>query len=160
VDAPAVEQVLDQFSRSIEQGVSHVAQGEEPYVEPHQLYLAPQQLEEHLKVKRQIHLADLHIYDLDHDKAVLRVDSCGNGDILEQPEGQRIRHLAHRLALWAEQQWSVLLVCRRAGQAQRLIDLLKPYDVVPEPLTGLPWQEQPGTVRWVCGDISRFSVAG
>ncbi|EAT15633.1 transcription-repair coupling factor [Desulfuromonas acetoxidans] len=155
VDAPAVEQTLDQFSRSIEQGVAHMVAGEEPYVEPHQLYLAPQELEQQLRVKRQIHLADLHIYDLDHDKSVLRVESCGNGEFLQQAEPQRIRHLAERLTAWADQQWSILLVCRRSGQAQRLNDLLKPYELDPQPLTTLPWNEQRGTLHWVCADISR-----
>ena len=154
LDEPAVEQAIDQFSRNIEQGAAHIAQSEEPYVEPHQLYLAPQELEQCLKVKRRIHLADLHIYDLEQEKTILRVDSCGNGEFLHQPEAERIRYLAERLSFWNEQEWGVLLVCRRMGQVQRLMDLLKGYGLTPTPLAKLPWNEQRGSLQWVCAEIS------
>jgi transcription-repair coupling factor (superfamily II helicase) len=155
VDGPAVEQALDQFSQSIEQGVSRMAAGEEPYVEPHQLYLAPQEVEQHLNVRRRISLADLHIYELDRDRPVLRVDSFANGEFLQQPEAQRMHYLAERLTGWLAESWGVLLVCRKAGQAQRLIDLLEPYGLKIKPLAQQPWTEVRGEISWVCADISR-----
>ncbi|MCD6525540.1 MAG: transcription-repair coupling factor [Desulfuromonas sp.] len=156
IDPPLIEQSMDRFSQLIQEGVAHMAAGEEPYVEPHQLYLAPQELEQQLNMARRIEISDLHVYNLEQERPVYRIDSCANGEFVQQHgDHGRIDYLVDKLQQWSSDGWGVLLVCRQAGQAQRLVDLLNPHDIYPTLVDQQPWQEQHGRLELMIGDLSR-----
>lgn len=161
IDAPAVEQVMDEFSQQVQHGITRMAAGDEPYVEPHCLYLAPQEIEAQLQVMRRIDLSDLHVYQLEQQRTVYHIHSQGNAEFSQhddatQADGGRIQHLVDKLESWLQDQWRVVLVCRQAGRAQRLCDLLEPHSLVPTLSTKHRWTEsQTSGLTLLIGDLSR-----
>ncbi len=161
IDAPAVEQVMDEFSQQVRHGITRMAAGDEPYVEPHCLYLAPQEIEAQLQAMRRIDLSDLHVYQLEQQRTVYHIHSQGNGEFSQhddatQADGGRIQHLVDKLESWLHNQWRVVLVCRQAGRAQRLCDLLEPHSLVPDLSAGNRWTEnQTSGLTLLIGDLSR-----
>ncbi|MDY0190845.1 MAG: transcription-repair coupling factor [Desulfuromonas sp.] len=172
-DAPAIEQALDKFSQQIASGIERMAASTEPYVEPHSLYLATQELEAKLEQMRRIDFSDLHLYHLEQQRTLFRVNSHSNAGINGTGAGpaakpahgssssSHIHHLVERLHSWLEQQWRVVLVCRQSGQAERLCDLLEPHNITPKIEQHKSWHEaQPAGLSLLIGDLSRgFQLA-
>lgn len=165
-DAPAIEQAMDAFSQHIVSGIARMSASHEPYVEPHDLYLATQELEAKLDQMRRIDFSELHLYRLEQQRTLFRVNSHSNADINSAPiqtapqhgttTGSHIHQLATRLQHWLEQQWTVVLVCRQAGQAERLCDLLEPHHIVPKVERNQHWREaQTPGLSLLIGDLSR-----
>ncbi len=166
-DAPAVEQELDNFSQQIARGIERMAAGSEPYIEPHSLYLATQELEAKLGQMRRIDFSALHLYHLEQQRSLFRVNSHSNAGIhnasgpADKPQhgtatGSHIRRLVTQLQLWLEQQWTVVLVCRQSGQAERLCDLLEPHNLIPKIENNRRWREgQPAGLSLLIGNLSR-----
>ncbi|MEA3466322.1 MAG: transcription-repair coupling factor [Thermodesulfobacteriota bacterium] len=166
VDAPAIEQTMDEFSQQIQHGVMRMATGDEPYVEPYCLYLAPQELEAHLGGLRRIDFSALHLYQIEQERTVYRIHSRSNAEFGQQrdaahADGDRMHHLVKQLRAWMEQEWTVVLVCRQAGRAERLCDLLEPHDLMPTLRPAGRWQEgSPAELSLLIGDLSRgFQLA-
>ena len=174
IDPPAIEQAMDQFNQQITAGIQRMGNGDEPYVEPHSLYLATTELETRLQGLRRIEFADLHLFQMEQDRTVLRINSRSN-DIFNQQlqrkpnsplakstdSGNKIDHIVEQLRSWLQQQWRIVLVCRQAGRAERLCDLLGPYDIVPTLSQNHCWQEQHGSgLSLIIADLSRgFQLA-
>lgn len=161
IDAPAVEQAMDEFAQQIKHGISRMAASDEPYVEPHSLYLAPQEIEAQLQAMRRIELSDLHVYHLEQQRTIYHIHSQGNAEFSQhddptRADGGRIHHLVDTLKSWLQNQWRVVLVCRQAGRAQRLCDLLEPHSLVPTLSSGQRWTEsQEAGLTLLIGDLSR-----
>lgn len=166
IDAPAVEQSMDEFGQQIQHGITRMVASGEPYVEPHSLYLAPQEIDAQLKAMRRIDLSGLHVYQLEQQRTIYRINSQGNGAFSQhndttQADGGRIQHLVEKLEFWLQNQWRVVLVCRQQGRAQRLCDLLEPHNLVPTTVSGRRWCETSSHgLSLLIGDLSRgFQLA-
>lgn len=156
VDPPAVEQAMDLFSRQIQHGIERMRSGDDPYVEPQQLYLAPQQMEAQLAQLRQIDIAALHVYQMEQQKTVYHIHCQGNAEFAQQHAEQgRIHYLAQHLQHWQDQQWRVQLVCRQAGQAERLCDLLRPHGLAVQRRQSRHWQEDFSGLNLVVAELTR-----
>jgi len=170
-NSPAVEQALDQFNQQINAGIKRMSSGDEPYVEPHTLYLAPQELEAKLAAMRRIDLSDLHLYHLEQQRTVFQINSRSNSAIISAnplssqhnttEDRGRLHQLVSQIKSWLEQKWAVILVCCQAGQAERLCDLLAPHQLVPTVLANQRWHEQQSAgLSLLIGDLSRgFQLA-
>ncbi len=110
-----------------------------------------------LSGRRRIDFAGLQIYRLEGDRQLFRFRAEGNGDLRAdtRQEDAGMPLLAGRLRQWQRTGWQTLLVCHQRGQAERLLDLLAPYDLSPvfapdAGMTGL----RSGELRLVLGDLS------
>ncbi|SDE59645.1 transcription-repair coupling factor [Desulfuromonas thiophila] len=137
-DPPAIEQAIDSQAQAIRSGAERAAASGEPFVEPHQLYLAPPEIEQRLQQCRRIDLGGLQLLDDQHYSHRFQMICRGNGAFLQVPTAQRITLLVDQLQQWQRERWRVLLVCHQPGALERLRDLLQHRDMVLSCRAGLP----------------------
>ncbi len=124
LDPAAIEQRMDSFANEIQQGAERMAASGEVFAEPNTLYLATAELEAQLARPGRVEFSSLHVYEMDGDKTVLRINCHGNATFSAGGDGNHIARLAQQLEQWRQDQWRVALVCRHQGRARQLADLL------------------------------------
>lgn len=133
IDPPAVERAGDAFADEIREGHQRLQERGEPVVPHNDLFQLPDQIWPRLENCRRINLMELELYRMEEDQAPCRFQARGNGDLrLTEHDGAGIERLTNRLRQWQEDQWRLLLVCHREGQARRLLELLEPYGIRPD----------------------------
>ncbi|GAB4172248.1 MAG: transcription-repair coupling factor [Geothermobacteraceae bacterium] len=157
VDPPAVEAHADAFAQEVSEGEAAAQKRGEPWVEAASLYLGVDDLDRHLQLLPRLDLSPLHVYRLDQDHPLWRIEAQGNGDLRLDPtaEDGGLAALAGRLRAWLDERWSLLLVCHTRAQAERLADLLAPYGIsLPKQPGGFERFPGAATLELVLGDLS------
>jgi len=101
------------------------------FVPPGELFLAPDEVEAGINRGVRVDFPSLEVFDLDQRAQLFRVRAEGNGDLQVDLQGDDggLLELAGRLKRWQQQNCRILLVCHTRGQAERLADLLEPYQI-------------------------------
>ncbi|MGK2907798.1 MAG: DEAD/DEAH box helicase [Desulfuromonadales bacterium] len=142
LDPSAITTAADEFAEAIHCGEGRARRNGEPFVPSGAFYLESQELEARLNQGPRIDLASLQVYQLEEEHPVYRVQVTGNADL--RPDNVEhdgsLAPLVKHLRGWLYDDWHILVVCHRQGQAERLIDLLAPSELpvawVPELITG------------------------
>jgi transcription-repair coupling factor (superfamily II helicase) len=157
LDPPAVEQEADLFAGEVRDGADRAARRGEPYVASADFYLAPEAIDAELARVPRLDLSSLQVFHLEDARQLFRVNAEGNGDLREElrRDGSGLAPLATRLKAWRTDGWRVLLVCHQRGQAERIQDLLAPYQLRPDfdPAARLR-QLRPGDLLLTLGVLS------
>ena len=146
LDPSAITTAADESAEAIHCGEERARRNGEPFVQSGAFYLESQELEACLNQGPRIDLASLQIYQLEEEHSVYRVQVTGNADL--RPDNVEhdgsLAPLVKRLREWLNDDWHILVVCHRQGQAERLIDLLAPSELPVAWVPGLiPGREFP-----------------
>jgi transcription-repair coupling factor (superfamily II helicase) len=131
LDPEAITSEADGFLEAIKVGEERAKRSGEPFVPACDFYLAGQEFEKRLAQGPRIDLASLEVYQLEQEHPVYRVPVTGNSDL--RPDNVEhdgsLAPLVERLRKWLNDHWSILVVCHQRGQAERLLDLLRPSEL-------------------------------
>jgi transcription-repair coupling factor (superfamily II helicase) len=158
LDPPAVEEGIDRFAAEIRDGEQRMAAKGEPFAAAETLFLSPERVEEELAGRCRTDFSSLEVFRLEQDRQHFRFQAAGNGDLRAETATAGtgpISLLAERLKSWQQENWRVLLVCHQQGQAERLIDLLRPHGFSLRVEPGVqPQSLDPGRTVLTLGELS------
>lgn len=157
IDPQAIEQELDRFANEVRAGEERMRQTGQLFVPAAKMFLAPDEIEAAINRGVRIDFPSLEVFDLDQRAQQFRVRAKGNGDLqinLQADDGG-LRELADRLKGWQQDNCRILLACHTRAQAERLADLLEPYQVAlnRDPGRSFDWPG-PGGVELLLADLS------
>ncbi|NLC71494.1 MAG: transcription-repair coupling factor [Desulfuromonadaceae bacterium] len=156
-DPTVVVHELERFAAAIEEGSRRCSEKKELYTSGEEFYLPAPQIEKRLEKEPRIEIQPLEYLTLKREHPVFRFTTVANTDLRLDSDEEKggMAALAGRLEQWARERWTILLVCRQQGQAERLLDLLAGHDLHPgfHP-QGKPPDLHPGSLGLTLGNLS------
>ncbi|MBW2520377.1 MAG: transcription-repair coupling factor [Deltaproteobacteria bacterium] len=131
LDPAALAAAIDGFWESIQLGEQRAAERRDLYPSASQFYLAGDDFETQLQKSRRLDFSAFQLVQLHADHPVYRVGIKSNAEMRGSRDHHdgRLSSLTERLELWLDEGWRVLIACHQHSQAERLLDLLSPYNL-------------------------------
>lgn len=157
IDPPAIEQEIDLFHRTIRDAEKRIQEQNLPHARRQDLYLAPEELNKHLRNPTRIAFSHLKVMQFDEERRHFHFHCLGNGNLKAIPGGDKdglepLLDIMHQATI---ENRRLLIVCRQKTQAERLQELIGAHDRKLEFIPKLHISElKPGLPTLTLGDLN------